>query len=68
MVDFYSASAKLVVECDGRTHIGRAREDARRTRYLEEQGLRVVRVTDDEVIRDPDARATAIGVAAGLEI
>jgi len=35
---------------------------------LEKQGVRVVRFTDDEVIRDLNAVAIAIAVAAGAHL
>jgi very-short-patch-repair endonuclease len=50
------------------THIGRENEDAARTRHLEQRGYRVLRFTDDEVLRNLDAVAITIAVAAGLEM
>ena len=45
IVDFYCASAKLVVEIDGSQHYDVAGQayDAKRTEYLTKLGLRVVR-------------------------
>jgi very-short-patch-repair endonuclease len=65
-VDFFCPAANLVVEIDGRTHIGRAGVDAARTRYFEKQGYRVIRFADDEVIQDLDPVVAAIAVAAGV--
>jgi len=68
VVDFFCPPARLVVELDGVTHIGRENEDAARTRHLEQRGYRVLRFTDDEVLRNLDAVAITIAVAAGLEM
>jgi very-short-patch-repair endonuclease len=53
-VDFVCRKSKLVVEIDGATH-GEPEEiayDARRTAFLETQGYRVVRFTNEEVYGD----------------
>jgi len=51
IVDFYCASAKLVVEIDGDSHAGdeAAASDMQRTHVLEGYGLTVVRFTNREV-------------------
>ena len=56
-VDFVCLKANLVIELDGGQHADPAglAHDARRTRRLEELGLRVLRVPDDEMLKDPDA-------------
>ncbi len=57
IVDFYCASAKLVIELDGGQHYetaGLAR-DTERTTYLESLGLQVFRVTNLEIDREFDA-------------
>jgi very-short-patch-repair endonuclease len=41
---------RLIVEVDGGQHAQRAAADARRTRYLEGQGYRVVRFWNNEVL------------------
>ncbi len=68
IVDFYCPAARLVVEVDGETHIGRDAADRRRTAYLEKQGLKVLRVTNDEVLQDLEAAAMAILEAAGVQL
>ena len=54
IVDFYSAEAKLVIELDGSQHFERDNIDAdvERTAFLEGYGLRVLRITNTEVIRN----------------
>ncbi|MBV9996999.1 MAG: DUF559 domain-containing protein [Caulobacteraceae bacterium] len=49
VVDFYCPSACLVVELDGPQHQDQADYDARRTRFLERHGLRVIRFDSDGV-------------------
>jgi very-short-patch-repair endonuclease len=60
VVDFYCDSARLVVEIDGLSHDETAESDARRSEYLQQAGLRIVRVLNDEVLRDLDAVAEMI--------
>ena len=51
VVDFYCAAAHLVIELDGSQHYdapGRA-HDAERTAYLEQLGVSVVRIPNNEV-------------------
>ena len=60
VVDFLAPEARLVVEVDGRSHDGRATEDAARQRALEALGLTVLRVSNDEVLRAPDAVADRV--------
>ena len=52
IVDFYARAAGLVVEVDGPIHQYSAAEDAVRQEFLESQGLRVLRFTNDQVMDD----------------
>ena len=54
IVDFYCAQAKLIIELDGSGHYAKDGEeyDAERTAFLEEYGLKVVRITNLEVTRN----------------
>ena len=51
IVDFYCAKANLVVELDGAQHYDEQgiRKDMERTKYLEAQGLKVMRIPNNEV-------------------
>ncbi|HEX6962553.1 MAG TPA: endonuclease domain-containing protein [Lacipirellula sp.] len=60
VVDFYCAEAKLVVELDGESHNGREEYDERRSEFLAKLGLKVFRVTNDDVLTNLD------GVAEGI--
>ncbi len=68
IVDFYCEGSKLVVELDGLSHTGTGAADDRRTAYLESLGLRVLRVTNDDLLQDSHAVMTAIARAAGVEV
>ena len=54
IVDFYCSAAKLVVELDGSQHFTEDTEsyDSERTKYLEQQGLAVLRLPNSELDRD----------------
>ena len=51
IVDFYSFEASLVIELDGSQHYEKEERayDQERTRYLEEYGLKVIRIDNREV-------------------
>ena len=51
-MDFYCAEARLAVEIDGSVHQHRREQDALRTMFLEKQGLRVSRFTNEQVRDD----------------
>ncbi|OZC02175.1 endonuclease domain-containing protein [Rubricoccus marinus] len=65
VVDFLAPDVGLVVEVDGRSHDRRMAHDAARERYLVGQGLRVIRVTNDEVVAELDAVIERICSALG---
>ena len=56
IVDFYVASAKLVIELDGSQHYEEAgsASDRERDRFLSAQGLRVLRYSNADVNRNFD--------------
>ncbi len=53
IADFYCAEARLVVEVDGPSHQGEEARlyDQRRTAFLEEYGLAVLRVNNEAVLK-----------------
>ncbi len=55
IADFYCAEANLIVEVDGDIHQYTQEEDALRTAFLESQGMRVVRVQNEDVLNRPEA-------------
>lgn len=56
IVDFYCPDLHLVVEVDGRCHIGadKQQQDLDRQRRLETFGLQVLRFSDQEALHDID--------------
>jgi very-short-patch-repair endonuclease len=66
VVDFYCHSAAIVVEVDGMSHDDKATQDAERSKYLESQGLRIVRVLNSDVMHDLDAVTRAIARWGGV--
>lgn len=52
ILDFYSAQESLVVEVDGDSHEYTGEQDLVRQEYLESIGMRVVRVSNDDVMRN----------------
>lgn len=52
IVDFYCAGLQLVIEIDGDSHAESAEYDAERTRFLGSLGLRVIRFSNDDVLRN----------------
>ena len=65
VVDFYCSAAKLVIEIDGEAHSmgDHPERDIRRDAWLESQGLRVMRFSAVEVMRDIESVVTAITFA-----
>jgi very-short-patch-repair endonuclease len=56
VLDFYAPELRLAVELDGDVHETPKRKaaDARRQRRLEEMGVQVVRITNEELTISPD--------------
>ncbi|MBV9329392.1 MAG: endonuclease domain-containing protein [Chloroflexi bacterium] len=62
VLDLYCARAKLAVELDGGQHLtteGLA-QDAQRTRFLERNGIRVLRFTNTQVLAEIDQTLEAV--------
>jgi len=62
IVDFFAPRAELVVEVDGSQHgmTDHAEKDRERDRYLMSRGIRVLRFSSREVLRDTDSVVEAI--------
>ena len=60
IVDFYCAAACLVVEVDGDSHRSRRERDADRDRGM---GLRILRISNERVLRDEDTVVSIIRAA-----
>ena len=54
IVDFYSASAKIVIELDGSQHFDskNIEKDNERTVFLQQYGLQVIRIPNNEIFKN----------------
>jgi len=68
VADFYCDALRLVVELDGMSHDFSSDYDSRRTRYLTKLGIEVVRVSNLQVLRQPDSAADTIIAAILLRL
>jgi len=66
VLDFYSRSASLAVEIDGMSHDDKISQDAERTKYIEGQGIQILRVTNEDVMHDLDAVTREIARLCGV--
>lgn len=55
IADFCCPERRLIIELDGGQHAVQARADKARTSYMENQGFRVLRFWNDQVLTDIDA-------------
>ena len=53
-VDFVAIAERLIIELDGGQHAVQQARDERRTDYLSQQGYRVIRFWNNEVLDNPD--------------
>ncbi|WP_165074891.1 endonuclease domain-containing protein [Paludisphaera rhizosphaerae] len=60
VVDFYEPARRLAIELDGESHVGRFEYDDARQKWLESQGLHVLRLANDDVVKDVGAVVEAI--------
>jgi very-short-patch-repair endonuclease len=67
IVDFYNHAARLVVELDGDSHADRGASDRAREAWLEAQGLRVIRISNDDVLHDLEGAVEGIANALGSQ-
>lgn len=68
IADFACESLKLVVELDGDSHIDQYEHDRRRQDYLVEQGYRVFRVDNDDVLKELETVLEGILLASGIAL
>ena len=52
VVDFFCVQKKLVIEIDGDSHATQEEYDAMRTEWLQGQGCKVIRFTNEDVLKD----------------
>lgn len=63
IVDFVCLEKKLVVEIDGSQHLDQERYDQRRSRFLQQQGYRVLRFWNNQVLLQAQVVLRAIEYA-----
>ena len=60
IADFCSLKYKLIIELDGSQHLDQEEYDEERTKYLEEQGYKVIRFWNNQVMNDMESVIRAI--------
>jgi very-short-patch-repair endonuclease len=65
---FCCTKARLVVEIDGDVHVMQREYDAARTQWLQDRGYRVMRFTNDEVVRQLSAVLESILAACEEQV
>lgn len=63
IADFLCFAQRLVIEVDGGQHNERTEADAQRTRYFKEQGYRVIRFWNHDVLQNTDGVVEVIARA-----
>lgn len=56
VADIYLPNSKTVIECDGvywHSQPGSAARDQRKDKYLKSQGLKVIRVSSEYILKNP---------------
>ena len=53
--DFFSLSCKLIIEVDGKIHDFQKALDDDRTKFFNEKGYRLIRFSNEEVLKDIDS-------------
>lgn len=51
ILDFYCDKANLAIEVDGEIHVKRSEYDNERTKYLNSAGIKVIRFTNEQVLK-----------------
>ena len=70
IVDFYCAEAKLIIELDGSQHYEEKgmEYDTERTNYLEQYGIRILRIPNNEVNQNFSGVCEYIDLAVGQSL
>ena len=69
IADFYCHAARLVVEVDGRTHEGEQIDhDRARDAWMQERGIRILRVQAKELIKNLDGVLRTIQAVADEQL
>ncbi len=60
VLDFFCSNARLAIEVDGETHLGKEQSDERRSQWLGQQGVKVLRFWNTHVYDELEAVLEAI--------
>ena len=63
--DFVCVQKKLIIELDGSQHLEQEEYDSERTKYLESQGCKVIRLWNNQVMNDIEGVIRVIVFALG---
>ncbi|MBP89201.1 MAG: DNA methyltransferase [Planctomycetaceae bacterium] len=66
--DFACVELKYIIELDGGYHDYTFESDVSRQEYLENEGWRVIRFANEDVLEDVDAVAVSVARQLGLEL
>ena len=67
VADFCCAERRLIVEVDGGVHCGRAERDAARTAQFKQHNYRVIRFSNEQVLRDLEGVLKTISATCSEE-
>ena len=67
IADFLNHESKVIIELDGQSHVDRGRQDLSRQNWLESQGFRILRVSNDDLMTDLDVVLDAIERSVRLD-
>jgi len=69
VVDFVCLSERLIVEVDGPTHDFTVDADKKRALWLQSQGYRIINLTANQVLQDPESVwLTVAGAVSGVDV
>ncbi|MFH1692514.1 MAG: N-6 DNA methylase [Candidatus Omnitrophota bacterium] len=60
ILDFYCHEVRIAVELDGPVHDKRKTKDAKRDAYLKSQGIKVIRITNRDLLNNPEQTLQSI--------
>jgi very-short-patch-repair endonuclease len=69
VLDYFCDAKNVCVELDSNSmsHVGREAEDEVRSRYIEQHGIRILRVTNDDVLNQMEGVLNTLARGCGIE-
>jgi len=68
VLDFYCDERHLAVELDGPIHDGRTQKDHKRDAYIVSQGVKVIRIRNEDLLANPKENLEAVALALPLPV